>query len=457
MSGPIILDKAGGGTVAASADADGNLKVNVVVGGGGGGGGGDASAANQVTGNNTLASILAKILSAPATEAKQDTGNTSLASILAKIIAAPATEAKQDTGNTSLGTVATNTGTTATNTGTVATNTTSIDGKLPAAAALSDAFPQPATTTQVGALQMLWDSAAGKWMRRVGIIPADGVANDQVAEVVRSRLVGFNGTTWDRVRTGIIGKVLSATGVTGVLNVIGLGRYNVTPLSLADGDHASPQVDSVGRALVDDALLNAKIPAAASIASGDSATVTSTTIGVIARGVNAARTGLETIQTGVVSIVSTVLGFANVIGYAQFNTTPGTRTNGQWGPLEATAGGLLRCVLPFGTAAMAASNPVTIATDDTVVGPLQAATQAPYQVTLGASATLTAGAAKQFVRITALDTNAANAYINCATGTASATAGDILTPGSSRDYPMSNANLITVFGTNPDKLNVTIF
>ena len=43
------------------------------------------------------------------TGAKQDTGNTSLASILAKIIAAPATEAKQDTGNTSLGTIKTNT------------------------------------------------------------------------------------------------------------------------------------------------------------------------------------------------------------------------------------------------------------------------------------------------------------------------------------------------------------
>jgi len=57
-----------------------------------------------------LASILAKIIAAPATEAKQDTGNaslgtiagkdfatqTTLAALLAKVIAAPATEAKQD-------------------------------------------------------------------------------------------------------------------------------------------------------------------------------------------------------------------------------------------------------------------------------------------------------------------------------------------------------------------------
>ena len=68
----------------------------------------------------TLASILAKLIAAPATEAKQDTGNgslatlagkdfatqTTLAAVLAKIIAAPATEAKQDTGNGSLATIA---------------------------------------------------------------------------------------------------------------------------------------------------------------------------------------------------------------------------------------------------------------------------------------------------------------------------------------------------------------
>lgn len=76
-------------------------------------GAGDASAANQAAGNASLASILAKIIAAPATEAKQDTGNTSLASILAKIIAAPATEAKQDSGITQATATASALGTTA--------------------------------------------------------------------------------------------------------------------------------------------------------------------------------------------------------------------------------------------------------------------------------------------------------------------------------------------------------
>lgn len=69
-----------------------------------------AGAATQAT----LASILAKIITAPATEAKQDTLigfvdgiETALAGVLAKIIVAPATEAKQDATNTALGLLAT--------------------------------------------------------------------------------------------------------------------------------------------------------------------------------------------------------------------------------------------------------------------------------------------------------------------------------------------------------------
>ncbi len=72
---------------------------------------GASTAANQSTGNTTLASILAKLIAAPATEAKQDTQITAEQAILAKLIAAPATEAKQDTGNTSVAAINTATGT----------------------------------------------------------------------------------------------------------------------------------------------------------------------------------------------------------------------------------------------------------------------------------------------------------------------------------------------------------
>jgi hypothetical protein len=76
----VAAKNASGNAAPLRTDADGNLNVNVVV-GGGGGGGSDATAANQVTGNNSLAAILAKIIAAPATEAKQDTTITSLGTI----------------------------------------------------------------------------------------------------------------------------------------------------------------------------------------------------------------------------------------------------------------------------------------------------------------------------------------------------------------------------------------
>lgn len=125
---------------------DGSL--NVVVISGGGGGGGDASAANQVIGNASLASIDSKtpeldtngfvpvsltacpLPTGAATSALQATGNTKLDSIIAALVSVPvtgtfwqttqpvsaaslplpsgaATAAKQDTGNTSLASIVT--------------------------------------------------------------------------------------------------------------------------------------------------------------------------------------------------------------------------------------------------------------------------------------------------------------------------------------------------------------
>lgn len=69
-------------------------------GGGGGGGGGDATAANQVTGNASLATIASKTTSL---DANQVTGNASLATIASKTTSL---DANQVTGNASLATIA---------------------------------------------------------------------------------------------------------------------------------------------------------------------------------------------------------------------------------------------------------------------------------------------------------------------------------------------------------------
>ena len=82
-------------------DASGNLKTSVK----------DSALPTGAATQATLASVLAKLIAAPATEAKQDTLNskdfatqTTLAAILAKLIAAPATEATIASILTQLGT-----------------------------------------------------------------------------------------------------------------------------------------------------------------------------------------------------------------------------------------------------------------------------------------------------------------------------------------------------------------
>lgn len=113
--------------------------------------------------------------------------------------------------------------------------------------------------------------------------------------------------------------------------------------------------------------------------------------------------------------------------------------------------------LLLGVQAAASSLSVTIASDDALIAPM-AASGATQQITLGASATPTATAAKQFVRCTALQGNAQPAYVTSDNSTAaSATAGDEIPPGTYKDFPVNNASRLRVFGTASDKLNVTAF
>lgn len=91
---------------------------------------------------------------------------------------------------------------------TIDTSTASIDGKLPAAAA-----------------------------------PADGASNAENATSIRARIVAFNGATWDRIRTGLTGTLTSATGV---LNNLGLIKYNATRPVLLDTNLTELQGNSRG-------------------------------------------------------------------------------------------------------------------------------------------------------------------------------------------------------------------
>jgi hypothetical protein len=104
-----------GDVTALLADAEGRLEVNIAS------GAGDATAANQTTGNASLASILA------------DT-----TAILAKIVAAPALDATIVTGNAILTTIDTDTGV-------IAEDTTSLDAKTPSLGQSNKAGSVPVT------------------------------------------------------------------------------------------------------------------------------------------------------------------------------------------------------------------------------------------------------------------------------------------------------------------------
>lgn len=161
----------------------------------------------------TLASIDAKLPAGGlATAAKQDTGNVSLASIDAKLPAGGlATEAKQDVGNTYLQTIST-TGATSAKQDTGNASLSSIDGKLPAAAAA-----------------------------------ADGESNATTMTELRARELVYNGTTWDMLRGSLAGIVAGVIATwTGMLQVLGLGRYLAARPTLADGQGTHLQLNARG-------------------------------------------------------------------------------------------------------------------------------------------------------------------------------------------------------------------
>lgn len=112
---------------------------------------------------------------------------------------------------------------------TASSATVTVDTELPAAAALSDTTGNP-TTSMIGAAGMLWDGSTN-WIRAKSAAtladalanPGAGLAQNQVF------LMGYNGTTWDRVRTANTGR-LQVDVITGG----GGGGAPTTPVNSYD-------------------------------------------------------------------------------------------------------------------------------------------------------------------------------------------------------------------------------
>lgn len=80
-----------------------------------------------------------------------------------------------------------------------------VDTELPAAVAIADTSPNP------------------------------------TAPAVDAKISGYNGTTWDRLRSGLSGTL---TAIAGILNVFPIGRYNLATITLADGAYRGLQLDA---------------------------------------------------------------------------------------------------------------------------------------------------------------------------------------------------------------------
>jgi hypothetical protein len=72
---------------------------------------------------------------------------------------------------------------------------------------------------------------------------AEGESNATTMTAVRSRLFGFNGTTWDRLRAGL--SALTAT-FTGILNTLPFGVYHAVATPRTEGQGGPTETDVMG-------------------------------------------------------------------------------------------------------------------------------------------------------------------------------------------------------------------
>lgn len=170
---------------------------------------------------------------------------------------------------------------------------------------------------------------------------ADSVSNTKNTMATTSRISGFNGTTWDRIRTAI---TTATSTFTGILNVFGLGKYNATPPTLTDGQAVVTQVDSAGNAKTVNAAKSDKIndEVTAFPKQRNASVISKTTAVTIGGGVAS-----DTLLTGLVITAAltgtcVITGFADSDGTAQSITLPAATTAGfkDFGNIINAAGAL---------------------------------------------------------------------------------------------------------------------
>jgi hypothetical protein len=162
------------------------------------------------------------------------------------------------------------------------------------------------------------------------------VANPTISKLGAFMSV-FNGSTWDRVRSAIVAKTSTFTGI---LNTIPLGRFRLTPETLSDGEVSALNTDSHGTlktALVGSDGTTAKFPDAVAVA--DAAAIPTTTkIASVLLGYNGST--LDMVRCGTSTAVSGSTGVPNFLPFAKYNATAPTLTDAQFVVPQCDVNGL---------------------------------------------------------------------------------------------------------------------
>lgn len=119
-------------------------------------------------------------------------------------------------------------------------------GKLSAFPRMFELFDANGNRVDMAALVAALNSVA------VESAGADGSSNTNNAFSVKARLVGFNGTTWDRIRTGFTSVVSSFLGF---LNTIPYGVYRAIRQTRTDGQGGPIETGPTGEVLMTDVNL----------------------------------------------------------------------------------------------------------------------------------------------------------------------------------------------------------
>jgi hypothetical protein len=182
-----------------------------------------------------------------------------------------------------------------------------------------------ASDIEIGAVEI--KDGASDTRATIETAGADASSNTQNNLTVTSRMKGFNGTTWDRLRTAI---TTATSTLTGILNVFGLGKYNATPPTLTDGQVVVTQMDAAGNTKIMNAAMSDKTnDEVTAFPKKRNLTVISKTTAVTIGGGVAS----DTILTGLLITAAltgtcVITGFADSDGAAQSITLPAATTAG---------------------------------------------------------------------------------------------------------------------------------